>query len=169
MPHPRLFTRPMLAGPEGQGFPQGLDKGISDALYEIFGDYPRVNVLPYFYQFSLTVAAGTALAALGTANPNIRVSADAAFIVRSFTGTATGDYLMSVRTDSSDRQLTDAPCHSTTLVGTAERPGYLGKPLLMAPNTTISFQLTDLSGAQNEVYFTMVGFKVYQNQYASGG
>jgi hypothetical protein len=166
MPHPRQFNRQVLAGDQGGG---PMSQELVNALYEIFGDYPRMNVLPYFYQFSLTAAAGTALAALGTRNPSIKVSADAAFVVKAFAGSSTADYLMSLRTDSSDRQLTDAPAHSSTLVGTAERPGYLAKPLLMAPNTTMSFQLTDLSGAQNEVYFTMIGFKVYQNQYASGG
>jgi hypothetical protein len=51
--------------------------------------------------------------------------------------------------------------NSAAFTGTAERPMYLSKPLLLAANTTISFDLTDLSGAINEVYLTLHGYKVY--------
>lgn len=159
-------------GPINQQNAAGLGLPPQDfinALYDIFGDYPRQNVMPYFYQFRLTQAEGTNLTALGTARASIKVSADASFVTRYFTGTSTGAYLIFARTDSSDRQIMDDPVHSATAVGTAERPLILPKPLMLAPNTTISFDLTDLSNAVNEVYFTMVGFKVYRRQMAVSG
>lgn len=140
-----------------------------NALYDIFGAYPRKNVLPYFYSFSLTVAQGNQLSALGTQRPSIKVSSDAAFIARYITGASTGEYTSFMRMDSSDRQLMQFPIHSAAMVGTAERPFPLPKPLLIAPNTTISFDITDLSNAENEVYFTLCGFKVYRRQYAAAG
>lgn len=172
--HPAHFNRNMLAGlgqnptpPEGVMGAPGRDPIA--ALYDIFGSYPRENVLPYFESFSLTQAQGNALAALGTGRASIRVSADAAFVATYITGTSSGEYLAFMRTDSSDRQLMNDPVHSAALVGTAERPFILPKPLLLAPNTTISFDLTDLSNAVNEIFFTLCGFKVYRRQYASAG
>jgi len=158
--------------PPAQGQAQGLGlppQDLVNALYDIFGSYPRQNVMPYMYQFRLTQAEGTNLTAGGTGRASIKVSADAAFVTRYFTGSSTGNYQVFMRSDSSDRQLMDDPVHSSTIVGTAERPFDLPKPLLLAPNTTISFDLTDLSGAINEVYFTMCGFKVYRRQYAMAG
>ncbi len=69
-----------------------------------------------------------------------------------------------MRMDASDRQLMNQAIISSALVGTAERPAPLHKPLLLPANTTISFDLTDLSGATNQVYFTLAGFKVYNRK-----
>lgn len=178
MPHPRQqYAYPQGLAQDG-GAPEGArgqmalgmpPQDIMNALYDIFGDYPRKNVLPYFYQFSLTTAEGTSLAANGTGRASIKVSADASFITTYWMGSSTGEYTLFARTDASDRQLMDDPCHSATVVGTAERPLILPKPLLLAPNTTISFDLADLSGDVNEIYFTMGGFKVYRRQYAMAG
>ena len=156
-------------GPQGQAALGMPPQDLVNSLYDIFGNYPRKNVLPYFYQFRLTVAEGTVLPANGTGRASIKVSADAAMVVLYWMGSSTGEYTLFARTDASDRQLMDDACHSATVVGTAERPMILGKPLLLAPNTTISFDLTDLSAAPNEVYFTMGGFKVYRRQYAMAG
>jgi hypothetical protein len=172
--HPGPFQRNILAGLGQQPVQPGAIVGTPGrdpiaALYDIFGSYPRENVLPYFESFNLTQAQGTALAALGTGRASIRVSADAAFVATYITGTASGEYLAFMRTDSSDRQLMNDPVHSAAIVGTGERPFIFPKPLLLAPNTTISFDLTDLSNAVNEIYFTLCGFKVYRRQYASAG
>lgn len=158
-----------LAGPEGEdafGLPP---QDMINALYDIFGSYPRKNVLPYFIAFSLTAAGGNQLAANGTARPSIKMTADAAFIATLFTGSSTGAYSIFLRTDSSDRQLMQSAVHSSSIVGTGERPFPLPKPLLLAPNTTVSFEIADLSGAGNDVWFTMAGFKVYRRQYAAAG
>jgi len=167
---PQGAPRPeMIPDPEGMSDLGLPPQDIINAMYDIFGSYPRKNVMPYFYQFSLTAAAGTALGALGTARASIKVSADAAFIGTAIMGASNGEYTIFMRTDASDRQLMDDPCHSATIVGTAERPAELAKPWLIAPNATISFDLVDLSAAQNEIFWTMKGFKVYRRQYAMAG
>jgi len=175
-----MLRHPVMTPAMVAGLGEDMDPGPVDAfglppqdlinsLYDIFGSYPRKNVLPYFFSFSLLSATGNALTALGTQRPSIKITADAAMISTAFTGASTGEYSIFIRTDSSDRQLMQFPVHSASIVGTAERPFFLPKPLLLSPNTTLSFDITDLSNATNEVWFTLAGFKVYRRQYAAAG
>ena len=170
MAHPGQFRTPVIP-PRGAlaGAEDGISQDIINALYDILGNYPRKNVLPYFYQFSLTTANGDSMAANGTGRASIKVSSDASFVVNYITGSSTGEYLIRMRTDSSDRQLMDDAVHSATIVGTAERPLILPKPLLLGQNTTISFELTNLTAQENEVYLTLCGFKVYRREQAIAG
>ncbi len=142
----------------------GLGQEIVKALYDILGAYPRSNVLPYAYACSNTSAQSNAVGALATVENSIKISADAAFIATKITGTSTGDYLVSIRMAGSDRVLMNQSIHSAALVGTAERPSILPKPLLIQANSTVNMTYTDLSNATNEIYFTFIGFKVYDWQ-----
>lgn len=146
---------------------QGLSKEIVQAIYDVMGAYPRANILPYIYAFSCTSIKGNALGALGASTQTIKVSADAPFIATKITGASTGDYSSEIRISGSDRILMNEAIHSAALVGTAERPGILPKPLLIQANAVITFNLTDLSNATNEVYFNLVGFKVYNLDQAA--
>jgi len=145
---------------------------LRQALFDILGSYPQDNVLPYFYSFSNTARRGApgtpngAIAANSTIQQSIKISADSAFVACSVRGASLGDYLAFARMDSSDRQIMNAgePVINTAFVGTAQRPAPLHKPLLLPANTTISFDITDISGAQNDVYFTFAGFKVYNRR-----
>lgn len=183
MPDPRVqYHRsagwlPGMAGEEQQGSPAAQESAAMfglppqdfiNALYDIFGKYPRTNVLPYWNGFTLSTGTGNLLTASGTQRPTVQTTADAAHIITQFTGTSTGAYTLFMRTDSSDRQLMRIPVANGAMVGTGERPYPLPKPLLLAPNTTVSFDIVDISGANNTVYFTMCGFKVYRRQYAQG-
>jgi hypothetical protein len=56
--------------------------------------------------------------------------------------------------------------HSSAIMGTAERPGYFNKPMLLPANTTVSMDFTDLSAKTNEIYWCLVGFKVYNRMVA---
>jgi hypothetical protein len=152
------------AGQGAAAATQGLGKEVIRALYDILGAYPRANVLPYSYACSNTTAQGNAVGALATVENSIKISADAAFIATKITGTSTGDYLVSIRMAGSDRVLMNQAIHSAALVGTAERPSILPKPLLIQANSTVNMTYTDLSNASNEIYFTYIGFKVYDWQ-----
>ena len=165
-PLPGMGADPQGAQDDAYGLPP---QDLINAMYDIFGAYPRKNVLPYANGFSLLSSNGTNLTALGTARPNVQTSSDAAHVVTAITGSSTGEYSVFMRTDSSDRQLMPLPIISAAMVGTAERPFFLPKPLLLAPNTTVSFDIVDLSNAVNEVWFTLWGFKVYRRQYAAAG
>lgn len=135
---------------------------IRQALFDTLGTYPPRNVLPYCYSIERSVAQGNPIPANQTVQDAIKVSADSSFIACQITGASTGDYLLMLRIDNSDRILMNRPVHSSAFVGTAERPHRLPKPLFIAANATISLDLTDLSGAQNEVYLSLIGYKVYE-------
>src|SRR5271156_15834 len=155
---------PQSAPSDAFGLPP---QDLINSLYDIFGKYPRKNVLPYAFSWSLLNSTGNALTPLGTQLPSIKITADAAHIATIIAGASTGESSLLMRTDSSYRQLMQYPIHSATCVGTAERPFVLPKPILLAPNTTMSFNIVDLSNATNEVWFTLWGFKVYRRQYAA--
>lgn len=137
---------------------------IRQGLFDILGAFPQDNVLPYFYSCINTTANGNAIAANSTALNSIRISADSAFIAVSIRGTSTGTFTAFMKQDGSDRQLMNIAVNSDAIMGTAERPGYLHKPLLLPANCTISFEFADLSGATNQLWWTLAGFKVYNRK-----
>lgn len=137
---------------------------IRQGLFDILGAFPQDNVLPYFYSCQNTSADSTAIPANSTVQNSIRISADSAFIAMSVRGTSDGDFTAFIRQDASDRQLMNIAANSNALMGTAERPGPLHKPLLLAASTTVSFDFTDLSGQVNQIWWTLAGFKVYNRK-----
>jgi hypothetical protein len=163
MPNPLDITASELASlPPAVAAQVKAMLNVRQAMFDVFGTYPPKNILPYSYSLERSVAQGNAVGAGLTAQDTIKVSADASFVACQILGASTGDYLCQMRIDNSDRILMNRPVHSSALVGTAERAHYLPKPLLVSANATISFDLTDLSGAQNEIYFTLCGYKIYE-------
>lgn len=138
---------------------------LRNAEYDLFGSLPAKNIAPYWYQFSNTIAKANQIAlAGGTAQNSIKISSDAGFVGMQIVGTSSGPYLVNARIDASDRILMNEPVNSAGWMGTAERPHYLPKSLLVPANSTISFDLTDLSGAiNNEIYCAFVGYKWYRD------
>lgn len=131
---------------------------IQGALFTTFGDVPPGNVQPFFFGFTTT------LTALGTSTQNIRITQEADFVANAVVGTSDGDFTTLPRQDSSGRLLASIAVHNSALVGTAQRPGYLQKPWYLPANTTVTFDLTDLSNAENEVYFYLAGYKIFPNR-----
>lgn len=134
------------------------------ALFDILGSYPQDNVLPYQYSLNNSVLGSNPIAANATIQNSIKITADAAFVAMDIRGVIQGDMLLFMRTDSSDRQLMNQPVHSGNFLGTAQWPAPLRKPFLIPANTTLSFDLTDISGAQNQCWITLSGFKVYNRK-----
>lgn len=145
---------------EGAANTLGL-ASIRQALFDTLGAYPAANVLPYAYSLEKSSRISDPVPADTTVSASIKITADSAFIARYVTGASKGAYLLNPRIDSSDRQLVNRPVHSAAWVGTAERPNILPKPLLLPANSTISFDMTDVSGAENDIFFTLIGFKIY--------
>lgn len=137
---------------------------LRQALFDILGSYPQDNVLPYQYSLNNTVLSNNAVAANATVQNSIKITADAAMVAMDVRGVVNGDFLIFMRTDSSDRQLMNQAVHSSIFLGTGQLPAPLRKPLLLPANTTLSFDLTDISGSQNEIRLTLSGFKVYNRR-----
>ncbi len=137
---------------------------LRQALFDILGSYPQDNVLPYQYSFNNTVLSNNAVAANATVQNSIKITADAAFVAMDIRAVVNGDFLLFMRIDSSDRQLMNQSVHSSIFAGTGQLPAPLRKPLLLPANTTLSFDITDLSGVQNEIRLTLSGFKVYNRR-----
>lgn len=155
-----MANRQLPISGDGAATLMGL-ASIRQALFDVLGAYPAANVLPYAYSWTRAAINSNAVAANDTVNTSIKITADSAFVATQVRGTSTGAYRVLPRIDSSDRVLANEAVHSNAYVGTAERPAYLPKPLLLPANTTISFDVTDLSGASNDIFFTLMGFKIY--------
>jgi hypothetical protein len=138
---------------------------IRQAIYEVLGNYPLDNVLPYVYGLqNRGSGVNPTIPANATVSNNFKVTADAAFIAMSVRGQSTGDFLVQARIDNSDRILMNIPVASSAFVGTGQRPAPLHKPLMLSANTTVSFDITDISGSPNDVFLYFFGFKVYQRR-----
>ncbi len=137
---------------------------VRQGLFDLLGAFPQDNVLPYFYGCINTTANNNPIAANTTVQNSIRISGDSAFIAVSIRGTSDGDFTVFMRQDASDRQLMNIAQNSNIVMGTAERPGFLHKSLLLAANTTISFDFTDISGQTNQIWWGLAGFKVYNRK-----
>ena len=147
--------------PEGAGNVMAVS-AVRQALYELLGGYPAGNIVPYSYAFELSSATNDGAVAANTLKTaSIKVSSDAIFVAKTVTGASDGPYKIQARLDSSDRQIMNRAVRSETWVGTAERPFVLPQALLLKQNTTISFDVTDLSGAENAVYLNLNGFKIF--------
>lgn len=159
-----ITEKQLLALPEPAQTMVKAALNIKQALYDVLGSYPQDNVLPYFYQASNTTAKSNSIAANSTGQNSIKISADSAFVACSIRGASTGDFTVQLRQDASDRIIMNEQVHSSAIMGTAERPGPLHKPMLLPANTTISLDYTDLSGATNQIWFDLAGFKVYNRK-----
>lgn len=137
---------------------------LRQALFDILGAYPQDNVLPYQYGLTNNSLQGNAIAASATIQNSIKISADSAFVANDVRGISTGDLLFFMRTDSSDRQLMNQPMHSSNYMGTAQRPAPLHKPLLMPANTTVTYDISNLTAAVNELWLSLNGFKIYNRK-----
>lgn len=138
--------------------------GLRQSMLDCFGNYPSSNVRPFIYALERSNAQSNALTANSQVEDgSIKVSSDASFVACYVTGSSTGDYLIGARYDTGDANISNRAVHSSTFVGTAERPMKLPKPMLLGGNSTITFTLTDLSGAVNEIYLSLIGYKVYRS------
>ena len=165
MANPLNLTADELAAlPAGDKAQVKAIYNLRQALFDILGSYPQDNVLPYQYSLNNSVLSNNAVAANATVQNSIKITADAAFVAMDVRGVINGDFYIFMRTDSSDRQLMNQAVHSGNFLGTAQRPAPLNKPFLIPANTTLSFDLTDLSGVQNQIFLTLSGFKVYNRK-----
>lgn len=76
---------------------------------------------------------------------------EADFLVVNSTG------VFSCRIRIGDRYLSNIPIHSANLFGTAQNPMPLLSPLKIRKNDIVIFELTELSGANNNIRIGLIG------------
>lgn len=127
---------------------------------------PGYRKMPYVYPLSrnlTTIPEGTVrVAANQTVSVSIQTDKDSDFIVRQITGSSTGGALVTVQDMGRDRQWMNVPTHIRNLIGSGAFPNKLATPRFVTAGSVISVQIQDISGAQNDVEFNLVGEKLYK-------
>lgn len=101
------------------------------------------------------------LIANGTATTTIATTREADFYLAKLVRVSTGTFSFMVRDSSNDRQWSNVQLHSDIGAGTAQLPLILPKPRFVARSSTLTIDITDLSGAANTVRLGFIGYKVY--------
>ena len=87
----------------------------------------------------------------------MKITADHDFEVCKIMSAQTGDYTVDMRDTSTGRNLMNRPIHVTGIAGNAGLPFVLCTTLFLNRASGLQLTFTDLSGAENTIYFTMHG------------
>lgn len=111
---------------------------------------------PYFdYTQPLVIGANQ------TSSVNISINIDSHFLVRRLTGTRTGPALISIKDNATERQWMNTSIHVDNLFGNSQFPNVLPAPRFIYRGSVINISVQDLSGAQNTMFLTFAGEKLY--------
>jgi len=93
----------------------------------------------------------------------IEISAGHMYVIETLTAKSTGAFLCLIRDSASSIALMNKAIHSENLFGTAQRPGFMSLyDWGVQPHSgkrTFEFEITDLTGATNTIYFEMRGHR----------
>jgi hypothetical protein len=122
----------------------------------------RGGALLSWYQNALNFS----FAGNDTLNQILRIDADAAFLVRKIVGNgATGSpisYAVRISDSGGSEYWFDNEQADVNTVGTAQYPNLLARPRLVPANSSVNFELRDLTGSTNNVQIILEGAKVYR-------
>jgi len=110
-----------------------------------------------WFQYS----ANLSLLALATGTVQTRIQNDANFVIRKYLATSTGNFKARMSDTGSQKDWMDGPVQKDNIFGTAQYPAVLSKPRTLRRNSTIQYEITDLSGAANVIQIVFEGAKVY--------
>ena len=129
---------------------------IYQKMYEYFGRKERTNV--YFLTTDLPVALPAATTeTIATA----RVTDEADMEIFKIAAVADGPFEWTIRDTGTGRILSNDFTTNTQRTGTAEFPFIFVEPLLVERNYQLQINFRNLSGAPNNVFFTMIGRRLY--------
>lgn len=114
-----------------------------------------------FDEYFIYATSAISLTSNGTATSTITVTREADFYLTKVVRVATGSFTFMIRDSSNDRQWSNVQVHSDIGAGTAQLPLLLPKPRFVARASTITIDLTDISGSSNTVRLGLIGYKVY--------
>jgi len=151
-------VRPYLSG--AQYYPWAAQSAKSrDALASVIKRWNmrRGQVWPFW----LTTEEPISLAANAEANFEMLPGQDAQFIARFMTAVSTGNFEYSLLEVKTQQSLTNGRATFTNTLGDARLPKRLSKDYVVPAGYRLRLTVKDLSGATNNIYFTIAGKKVY--------
>lgn len=140
--------------------------GGSDAADAIIGAGGARASLKDYFQYSIprTVLSGGAPGTSQTLTVPIR--ADSYMVVTKMFAYSTGAFTVQMRNDADGRYYHSPASlvQNGNIFGTLELPNKLLDPIVVPPNATLSFVLSDISGADNTVQIVLCGYRHYDFQ-----
>ena len=111
--------------------------------------------------FQYTISPAAALAANSAPTFTIPIQADSYFLVRKLVSIQTGIFSARFSDTSRNANWQRNYIRNGSLFGTVNFPNIMRKPRLLAPNTVVTVELQELSGAGNTVQLVLEGVKQY--------
>lgn len=93
----------------------------------------------------------------GTVPAIAKITSDHDFEVCKIMSSHTGDYIVEITDTSTGRKLMNRPIHVVGIAGNAGLPFVLCTTLFLNRSAGLQLTFTDLSGAENTIYFMMHG------------
>lgn len=150
------------------------NKRLRRELKELQDNYDGLNNSTKFnagdFDEAFTYAAEPVmLAPFGTNTVSIPITREADFYVTKIVRESNGPFAFLIRDTANDRMWSNRPLHCNLGAGTANKPYILPKPRCVPRKALITIELTDMSGAANEVRIALPGYKVYcvENLYCA--
>lgn len=107
------------------------------------------------------------LTGLGSTEVNFEIDSQGHFDWCYIVGVSTGGYLLRFFDPGSQRNLQNQPVHSTTVVGSGQRPFRLPQPYFFNVGNServLQCRLTDLTGVSNTVRLAIYGRRFYHHE-----
>ncbi|NRH21520.1 hypothetical protein HOO68_05775 [Candidatus Gracilibacteria bacterium] len=123
------------------------------------GDAPWAEKWKATPNFDYTVSM--VLPANSTGSANLSINIDSHFLVKKLTATRNGPALISIKDNATERQWMNTSIHIDNLFGNSQFPNSLPAPRFIYRGSVINVTAQDLSGAQNTIFFTFSGEKLY--------
>lgn len=112
--------------------------------------------LPFWYPINASLLANAA----GIRNV-IQVDNDADFEWRSLIASSTGPFSVTLTDNYKKRPLMPSPVNNENIAGTAQQPGFLPVPRVLARTSIMQAEFNDRSGAPNTIQLCLAGYKKY--------
>jgi hypothetical protein len=115
--------------------------------------------VPFVYSFTdgaVTVSANS------TANPRIEIDIDSHFVVQKITGIRTGEALVLINEGARGREWMNTQVHIDNIIGNGAFPNILTANRFIIRGSVVSFNIQDLSGADNSIEINLIGVKLYE-------
>jgi hypothetical protein len=122
---------------------------IANRMEEIFREGART--FPYFF----TTDQFVTLDALGSLSPVMRFGDDSFVEWSKGMAKSTGGFTVRIMETATQKRLMESPVINTLAFGTGEFPFLMREDSLFEPNYQLTFELTDLSNAVNDVWITL--------------